>query len=135
MLPFTVTDSAGIPIGMTTYMNIHAGYRRLEIGSTWLAQRVQRTGLNTECKFLLLQHAFETLNCIAVELRTSFHNRSSRSAIERLGAKLDGILRNHQLHGDGTKRDTCVYSIIDSEWPTTRAHLQYLMDEHRESTA
>ena len=125
MLPFTVLDADGACAGMTTYMNIDAVHRRVEIGSTWYARRVQRTALNTECKLMLLRHAFETLDCIAVEFRTSFLNRKSRQAIERLGARLDGVLRNHQRHADGSLRDTCVYSIIASEWPAVRAHLSF----------
>ena len=130
MLPFTVIDRpTGRPVGMTTYMNIDAEHRRVEIGSTWYRRAVQRTALNTECKFLLLRHAFETLDCIAVEFRTHFFNQQSRRAIERLGAKLDGILRNHSRMGDGTLRDTCVYSIIASEWPTVKTHLQWRLAE------
>jgi RimJ/RimL family protein N-acetyltransferase len=126
MLPFTVfTNSGNKAAGMTTYMNVDAANRRLEIGSTWYRGSVQRTGLNSECKLLLLQHAFETLDCIAVEFRTHFFNRQSRTAIERLGAKLDGILRSHQLTTDGTLRDTCVYSIIAAEWPTVKANLSW----------
>jgi RimJ/RimL family protein N-acetyltransferase len=127
MLPFIViANSTGKVVGMTTYMNVDADNRRVEIGSTWYAKSVQRTGLNTECKLLLLSHAFDALNCIAVEFRTHFLNRQSRRAIERIGAKLDGILRSHQLGADGTMRDTCVYSIIASEWPTVKRHLQAL---------
>jgi RimJ/RimL family protein N-acetyltransferase len=114
---------------MTSYMNIDAASRRLEIGSTWYAKRVQRTAVNTECKLLLLSHAFDHLRCIAVELRTSYFNHASRRAIERLGAKLDGILRQHMLHANGTYRDTCVYSIIDSEWPAVRANLQHRLEQ------
>jgi RimJ/RimL family protein N-acetyltransferase len=126
MLPFTVIDRAsGQPIGMTTYMNIDADNRRVEIGSTWYRQAVQRTAINTECKLMLLAHAFEALDCIAVEFRTHFFNHQSRRAIERLGAKLDGILRNHSRAANGTLRDTCVYSIIANEWPTVKAHLEY----------
>lgn len=125
MLPFTVLDADGACVGMTTYMNIDAVQRRVEIGSTWYARRVQRTAVNTECKLLLLGHAFEALGCIAVEFRTSFLNHQSRRAIERLGARLDGVLRNHQRHADGSLRDTCVYSIIASEWPAVRAHLSF----------
>ena len=128
MLPFAVLDAVGTPVGMTTYMNIDAVYQRVEIGSTWYARRVQRTGLNTECKLLLMRHAFETLGCIAVEYRTSLFNQNSRRAIERLGAKLDGILRNHQRHSDGTLRDTCVYSIIQSEWPAVKTHLTFQLE-------
>ena len=128
MLPFTVFDADGKVAGMTTYMNVDATNRRVEIGSTWYAKRVQRTALNTQCKILLLQHAFETLDCIAVEFRTHFFNHQSRKAIERLGAKFDGILRNHQIAPNGTLRDTVVYSIIASEWPTVKAHLTYQLD-------
>ena len=128
MLPFAVIDNATRRVvGATTYMNIDAENRRVEIGSTWYARSVQRTGLNTECKRLLLTHAFETLDCIAVELRTSHFNRASRLAIERLGAKLDGILRSHQLAPHGSLRDTCVYSIIATEWPGVRANLDWML--------
>ncbi len=125
MLPFAVLDANRTAVGMTTYMNIDAANKRVEIGSTWYAKRVQRSALNTECKFMLMTHAFETLGCIAVEYRTSLFNHQSRQAIERLGAKLDGVLRNHQHHSDGSLRDTCVYSIIQSEWPTVRSHLMF----------
>ncbi len=126
MLPFAVIDNAtGGAVGMTTYMNVDAVNHRVEIGSTWYRARVQRTALNTQCKILLLTHAFETLQCIAVEFRTHFFNSSSRRAIERLGAKLDGILRHHQLAGDGTLRDTCVYSIIAPDWLTVRSNLTW----------
>jgi RimJ/RimL family protein N-acetyltransferase len=128
MIPFSVIDPAtGKAVGMTTYMNIDATARRVEIGSTWYARSVQRTGLNTEAKLLLLTHAFDTLNCIAVEFRTHIMNHQSRRAIERLGAKLDGILRNHSIARNGTLRDTVVYSIISSEWPVVRAHLNGLL--------
>jgi RimJ/RimL family protein N-acetyltransferase len=125
MLPFCVLDAAGTPCGMTTYMNIDPVHRRVEIGSTWYAQRVQRTALNTECKRLLLAHAFEALDCIAVEFRTHRLNVQSRRAIERLGAQLDGILRAHQRTADGSLRDTAVYSITAAEWPTVRTHLDF----------
>ena len=132
MLPFTVIDpGTGQAVGMTTYMNVDAGNRRVEIGSTWYAQRVQRTALNTEAKLLLLTHAFEGLGCIAVEFRTHFMNGPSRRAIERLGAKMDGILRSHAVAANGTLRDTCVYSVIASEWPTVRAHLTWQMQRVR----
>jgi RimJ/RimL family protein N-acetyltransferase len=124
MLPFTVIERAsGHAAGMTTYMNIDAENRRVEIGSTWLRKSVQRTALNTECKLLLLSHAFDALGCIAVEFRTSSANAQSRAAIERLGAQLDGILRSHALHKNGTLRDTVVYSITAAEWPAIRARL------------
>ena len=131
MLPFTVIDAGGRVVGMTTYMNIDAVHRRVEIGSTWTASSAQRGPLNTECKLLLLTHAFETLGCIAVEFRTHFFNQLSRRAIERLGAKLDGVLRNHQRTPNGSLRDTAVYSIIDSEWPTVKTHLRWQLDKPR----
>ena len=131
MLPFTVLDAASIPAGMTTYMNIDALNRRVEIGSTWYAQRVQRTPLNTECKLMLLGHAFEALDCIAVEFRTHRFNTQSRRAIERLGAQLDGMLRAHQRSPNGTLRDTAVYSITAAEWPTVKAHLQWQLERPR----
>jgi N-acetyltransferase len=129
MLPFTVFDADGGIAGMTTYMNIDAANRRVEIGSTWYAKRVQRTPLNTQCKLLLLGHAFEAIDCIAVEFRTHFFNHQSRRAIERLGAKQDGILRSHQIAPNGTLRDTVIYSITAAEWPTVRAHLSYQLNE------
>ena len=133
MLPFTVVDSAtGKAAGMTTYMNIDAPQRRVEIGSTWYRKGVQRTDLNTHCKLLLLTHAFEALDCIAVEFRTHFFNQQSRRGIERLGAKLDGILRCHQIAPNGTLRDTCVYSIIAPEWPTVKAHLTWQLAKPRQ---
>ena len=125
MLPFTVRDAAGKAVGMTTFMNIDATNQRVEIGSTWTATSAQRGPLNTECKLLLLAHAFDTLGCIAVEFRTHFFNQQSRVAIERLGAKLDGVLRSHQRASNGTLRDTCVYSIVESEWPAVKAHLRW----------
>ena len=136
MLAFAVVENAsGKAVGMTTYMNIDNSNRRVEIGSTWYRRRVQRTVLNTECKLLLLQHAFEQLQCIAVEFRTHFFNQQSRAGIERLGAKLDGVLRSHQVnpHPDaiGSLRDTCVYSIIAPEWPTVRAHLSHQLSKPR----
>jgi RimJ/RimL family protein N-acetyltransferase len=129
MLPFTVFDADGKIAGMSTYMNIDAANRRVEIGSTWYAKRVQRTALNTQCKLLLLSHAFEKLDCIAVEFRTHFFNHQSRRGIERLGAKQDGILRNHQVGPNGTLRDTVVFSIIASEWPTAKAHLTFQLND------
>ena len=129
MLPFTVFDADGKIAGMSTYMNVDAANRRVEIGSTWYARRVQRSALNTQCKLLLLTHAFDELDCIAVEFRTHFFNHQSRRGIERLGAKLDGILRNHQIATNGTLRDTVVYSIIACEWPTVKAHLTYQLNE------
>jgi RimJ/RimL family protein N-acetyltransferase len=131
MRPFAVLDADGVPAGMTTYMNIDARFRRVEIGATWLAKRVQRTALNTEAKWLLLRQAFEVLGCIAVEFRTHRFNQQSRRAIERLGAQLDGILRHHQRTADGSLRDTCVYSITAPEWPTVSMHLRARLDSPR----
>jgi len=131
MLPFTVKDADGVIAGMTTYMDVDAANRRVEIGSTWYATRVQRTALNTQCKLLLLTHAFETLGCIAVEFRTHFFNHQSRRGIERLGAKQDGILRSHRIAANGTLRDTVVYSIIASEWPTVKGHLMFQLERPR----
>jgi RimJ/RimL family protein N-acetyltransferase len=132
MLPFAVLEPAsGRAVGMTTYMNIEAEHRRLEIGSTWLRRSVQRSALNTDCKRLLLRHAFEALDCIAVEFRTHFFNHASRRAIERLGAKLDGVLRQHQIMADGSLRDTCVYSVVASEWPAVHQHLVHQLERPR----
>lgn len=125
---FVVRDANGEIVGTTRYCNIDAANKRLEIGWTWYAQRVQRTALNTAAKQLLLAHAFETLGAGAVELRTSFMNHRSRAAIARLGAKQDGILRNHMKLPDGGYRDTVVFSILESEWPAVKRNLQYLLD-------
>ena len=126
MLPFAVRSLAtGKLVGMTTYMNVDQTNKRVEIGSTWYARAVQRTALNTECKLMLLRHAFDTLDCMAVEFRTSFFNFSSRRAIERLGAKQDGILRAHTRHADGSLRDTVVFSILPQEWPAVKSHLEF----------
>ena len=128
-MPFVVRENAtGEVVGCTRYFNVDAVNRRLEIGHTWYARRVQRTGVNTECKLLLLGHAFETLKCIAVEFRTHWFNHASRTAIARLGAKQDGVLRNHQLMPDGAKRDTVVFSIIDGEWPAVKQHLKFQLE-------
>lgn len=124
VVPWTIRRrSDNRAIGMTTFLNIRADNRRLEIGSTWIARSAQGTGLNTEVKLLQLTHAFETLDCIAVEFRTHWHNHQSRRAIAALGAKQDGVLRNHDLWQDGTVRDVVVFSIIDGEWPTVRLSL------------
>ena len=126
MLPFVIRrNDTGALCGMTTYMNADVANRRVEIGSTWYAASAQRTGINTECKLMMLTHAFEDMHCIAVEFRTHWMNQQSRAAIARLGAKQDGILRNHQRMPDGSYRDTVVFSIIESEWPTVRRHLQF----------
>lgn len=133
MLPFAVRDADGRFAGMTTYMNVDAANHRLEIGSTWYRRSVQRSALNTECKRMLLAHAFETLDCIAVEFRTHWFNLQSRAAIARLGAKQDGVLRSHQRLPDGSLRDTVVFSIIASEWPAVKAHLDFQLARPRES--
>jgi RimJ/RimL family protein N-acetyltransferase len=130
-MPFVVRDNAsGDVVGSTRYLNVDAPNRRLEIGHTWYARRAQRTAINTECKLLLLAHAFEQLQCIAVEFRTHWFNHASRAAIARLGAKQDGVLRNHLLLPDGSRRDTVVFSIIDAEWPAVRRHLAFLLEKH-----
>ena len=131
MLPFTVFDAAGRIVGMTTYMNIDAVNRRVEIGSTWTAQSAQRSPLNTACKSLLLAQAFDVLGCIAVEFRTHRLNTQSRRAIERLGAQLDGLLRCHSRAADGTLRDTAVYSITAQEWPAVKSHLAWQLAKPR----
>jgi len=131
-MPFVVRASAsGEVVGCTRYFHVDAPNRRLEIGYTWYAKRAQRTAINTECKILLLSHAFEALNCIAVEFRTHWFNHASREAIARLGAKQDGVLRNHQLSPDGSYRDTVVFSIIESEWPAVKRHLQFMLERPR----
>lgn len=128
-LPFVLRDASdGSVVGSTRYFNVDPLNRRLEIGHTWHAQRAQRTGINTEAKLLLLGHAFETLQCIAVEFRTHWMNHQSREAIARLGAKQDGVLRQHQRMADGSLRDTVVFSIIDAEWPTVKRHLHYKLE-------
>ena len=131
LMLLTRLDGNGRVAGITTYMKVDGADRRVEIGSTWYAKRVQRSGLNTECKLMLLTHAFEALNCIAVEFRTHRLNTQSRRAIERLGAQLDGILRAHQISPNGSLRDTAVYSITAAEWPTVRAHLQFQLRKPR----
>ncbi|WP_416048047.1 GNAT family N-acetyltransferase [Cupriavidus basilensis] len=131
-MPFVIREVRdGVPgavVGATRCFNVDGVNRRLEIGHTWHAQRVQRSAVNTECKLMLLTHAFEQLACIAVEFRTHWMNHQSRTAIARLGAKQDGVLRNHQRMPDGSLRDTVVFSIIASEWPTVKRHLQYRLD-------
>jgi RimJ/RimL family protein N-acetyltransferase len=131
-MPFVIREkSSGEIVGCTRYFNVDAANRRLEIGYTWYAKRVQRGPINTECKLMLLTHAFEKLACIAVEFRTHWFNHASRAAIERLGAKQDGVLRNHQVSADGSRRDTVVFSIIDGEWPAVKRHLRYQLERPR----
>ena len=124
-LPFSTVDRAsGKVVGSTRYMNIEAPHRRLEIGTTWIGKSFQRTAINTEAKYLMLRHAFEALSCIAVDLRTHEKNLQSRAAIERLGARLDGVLRNHRIMPDGSLRNTATYSIVDAEWPEVKVRLE-----------
>jgi N-acetyltransferase len=129
MLPFVVRRlSDGVVVGETTYCNVEAEVPRLEVGHTWTAQSAQRTGVNADSKLLLLTYAFEELGCLAVEFRTHWHNHQSRTAIARLGAKQDGVLRNHRRMPDGSLRDTVVFSILDTEWPAVRSGLRYRLD-------
>jgi RimJ/RimL family protein N-acetyltransferase len=132
-MPFTVRRlDDGKVIGSTRFFNVDEKNRRLEIGHTWYSRSVQRTPLNTECKLALLEHAFEKLDCIAVEFRTHWFNFDSREAIARLGAKQDGVLRNHQVGPNGVLRDTVVFSIIASEWPTVKTHLRWQLKKPRD---
>ncbi|MGK3726174.1 MULTISPECIES: GNAT family N-acetyltransferase [Stenotrophomonas maltophilia group] len=130
VLPFVIRDAAGDIIGSTRFYDMDASVPKLSLGYTWYTPRVQRTGANTEAKLLLLQHAFEAMGCISVVLETSWFNVTSRTAIARLGAKQDGVLRNHKRHADGTPRDTVIFSIIDAEWQGVKRHLQYRLDSH-----
>jgi RimJ/RimL family protein N-acetyltransferase len=132
MLPFATRLKAnGKLIGMTTYMNIDAATPRVEIGSTWNAASAQGSGSNPDSKLLLLRHAFETLGCPAVEFRTHWLNHQSREAIARLGAKQDGVLRNHSRTSDGVLRDTVVFSILEHEWPAVRTGLEFRLSKRR----
>jgi len=129
-MAFAVLDADGVPCGSTRFYDMDPSVPRLQIGYTWYARRVQRTGLNTEAKRLLLGHAFEVLGSAAVGFQTSWFNHASRNAIERLGAKQDGVIRNHLRHADGSLRDTVTYSIIDGEWPAVRRHLDEKLARH-----
>lgn len=135
-MPFVVRRlQNGMPgpvVGSTRMFNVDETHRRLEIGHTWYARSAQRTPVNTECKLLLLAHAFEQLRCIAVEFRTHWMNHQSRAAIARLGAKQDGVLRSHMVMPDGSLRDTVVFSIIACEWPTVKRHLHYRLEMPRQ---
>ncbi len=122
-LTFVVRTLDGTLIGSSSYLNVDAANQRLEIGNTWYVASARRSGVNSETKLLMLGHAFDELGCVAVEFRTHFFNFTSRGAIERLGAKLDGVLRSHQVLPDGSRRDTVVYSILDIEWPAVRNNL------------
>ncbi|HVK52972.1 MAG TPA: GNAT family protein [Pseudoxanthomonas sp.] len=129
-LAFVVRDADGVIVGSTRFYGLEAGVPRVSIGYTWYAPRVQRTGLNSEAKLLLLGHAFDSLGCISVVLETSWFNHRSRTAIARLGAHQDGVLRNHRRHADGTVRDTVIFSILDNEWPAVRSNLLARMAQH-----
>jgi RimJ/RimL family protein N-acetyltransferase len=129
-LTFVVRNLDGALIGSSSYLNVDAPNRRLEIGNTWYVASARRSGVNSETKLLMLGHAFDQLGCVAVEFRTHFFNSTSRAAIERLGAKLDGILRSHQVLSDGSRRDTVVYSILDIEWPAVRNNLRHRLDSN-----
>lgn len=130
VLPFAVLNADGQVVGTTRYYNLDADVPRLSIGYTWYGETAQRTGINTETKLMLLTHAFERLECISVGFETSSFNAASRAAIARLGAKQDGVLRNHKRHPDGTPRDTVIFSIIDTEWQDVKRHLQARLDAH-----
>ena len=130
-MAFAVRDAAGRVVGSTRYYDLLPATPRLQIGYTWYAKSVQRTGLNSDAKLLLLGHAFETLRCASVGLQTSTRNTASRAAIARLGASLEGVTRHHLRHRDGSLRDTANYSIIDSEWPTVKAALQRDLEDRR----
>lgn len=130
VLPFVVRDGDGEIVGATRFYGLEPQVPKLLVGYTWYAPRVQRTGLNTECKLMLLRHAFETLRCANVSFETSWFNHASRAAIARLGARQDGVLRNAARHRDGSLRDTVVFSILDSEWPAVRTHLQFRLESH-----
>jgi RimJ/RimL family protein N-acetyltransferase len=129
-MPFTVIDADGAIAGVTRFLRMSTANARVEIGGTVYAKRVQRTGLNTEAKRLLLGHAFDMLGCQCVQLRTNSFNRQSRTAIERLGARMDGVLRGHMRLADGTVRDTVVYSILAHEWPGVRLNLDTQLARH-----
>lgn len=135
MLPFVVIPNhTKKPVGMTTYCRIDAINKRVDIGWTWYAKSHQRTALNTVCKQLLLTHAFETLNCIAVNFRVDVLNQPSRRAVERLGAKFEAIMRNHSILPNGNMQDMCLYSILPHEWPQVKMHLAWLLGQHRNKT-
>ena len=134
VLPFVVRDAGGRIVGSTRFYGLEADVPKLSIGYTWYAPDVQRTGVNTETKLLLLTHAFERLGCISVVFETSWFNHRSRAAIARLGAKQDGVLRNHKRHADGSPRDTVVFSIIDGEWPAVKRNLLAKLARHEQDS-
>lgn len=128
VLAFVVRDAAGEIVGSTRYYRLEASVPTLCIGYTWYAPQVQRSGINSEAKLMLLRHAFETLGCLSVVFETSWFNHASRTALARLGAKQDGVLRQHKRHADGSPRDTVVFSIIDAEWAAVKRHLQFRLE-------
>ena len=134
VLPFVVRDAGGRIVGSTRFYGLESDVPKLSIGYTWYAPDVQRTGVNTETKLLLLTHAFERLGCISVVFETSWFNHRSRAAIARLGAKQDGVLRNHKRHADGSPRDTVVFSIIDGEWPAVKRNLLAKLARHEQDS-
>jgi len=131
-LPFAIIEKAtGRAIGSTRYGNIDRAHHRVEIGWTWVARDWQRTAMNTEAKYLLLRHAFETLGCMRVELKTDSLNERSRAAILRIGAREEGIFRNHMITASGRIRHTVYFSIIDSEWPAVKERLEAILSSHK----
>jgi len=134
-MAFTVEDKTGRVVGSTRYLRMNEANRRVEIGGTFYSAGVQRTGVNTEAKLLLLGHAFEALGCVCVQFRTDWFNKRSQVAIERLGAKRDGVLRGQRIMPDGRIRDTVVYSILDHEWSGVRRNLQMMLGRHEEKSA
>ena len=133
-LAFAVHDANGEVVGCTRFYDLDPAVPRVQIGYTFYAARVQRTGLNTQAKLLLLTHAFETMGCVCVGFETSWFNHASRTAIARLGAKQDGIIRSHRRHADGSVRDTVAFSIIESEWPAVKRNLQYRLEQHEQGS-
>lgn len=133
-LVFAVHDANGEIVGCTRFYDLDPAVPRVQIGYTFYAPRVQRTGLNTEAKLLLLAHAFETMGCVCVGFETSWFNHASRTAIARLGAKQDGVLRSHRRHADGSVRDTVAFSIIESEWPAVKRNLRHRLEQHEQGS-
>ncbi|BDU17152.1 GNAT family N-acetyltransferase [Lysobacter auxotrophicus] len=133
-LAFAVHDAHGEVVGCTRFYDLDPAVPRVQIGYTFYAPRVQRTGLNTQAKLLLLTHAFETMGCVCVGFETSWFNHASRAAIARLGAKQDGVLRSHRRHADGSVRDTVAFSIIESEWPAVKRNLQHRLQQHEQGS-
>jgi N-acetyltransferase len=135
-LPFAIIERAsGKAVGSTRFMDIRVKDRGIEIGWTWLAKQVRRTPVNTECKYLLMRHAFEELGCIRLQLKTDSLNERSRTAILRIGAQFEGVLRNHMIRPDGTYRHSAYYSVLDSEWPTVKERLERILAGEPSSVA